>query len=240
MKKIIALTMALVLCCVMVSPVMATEFVSSITDKGAPELVTTVDEDGNVVIGQLVDEDGNVVGVLHEDCLVVTALYEVHFSDLIPEEAKELLLHVYQELKVDDMVIPYEKFNANLNPDNMVIRDLFDVSWLCLDHPEVVAPKGVSVKLTFKLGVSADTDVYVASYKNDHWNPIIDSVNNGDGTLTCVFEDFCPVSFSVAMGSDTPPSQTGDTADLTLWIVLMAVSAVALGAVLVMGKKKAV
>lgn len=240
MKKIIALTMALVLCCVLVSPAMAAEFVPSITEKGAPELVTEVDEDGNVIIGRIVDTNGNLLGYIHQGCLVVTPLYEVHFSEMIPEEAKEMLLYVYEQLKVDDMVIPYEKFNANLNPDNMVIRDLFDVSWLCADHPDIVAPAGIYVELTFRLGIGADTDLYVASFKNHQWNPIVSTTNNGDGTVTCLFEDFCPISFSVPMGSDTPPSQTGDPADLTLWIVLMAVSAVALGAVLVIGKKKAV
>lgn len=238
MRRTIAMAVVLVLCFVFACPVFATEFVPSIGDKGAPELVTTTDEDGNVVIGHVVDKDGNVLDDIHEDCLVVTPLYQVHTSDRIPEEAKEMLLHVYEQLKVDDMVIPYEKFNANLDPDKMVIRDLFDVSWLCQDHPEIVAPKGVYVRLTFDLDISADTDVYVSSYKHDHWNPIVDSTNNGDGTLTCLFEDFCPVAFSVPIGSDTPPAQTGDSADITLWIVLMAVSAVALCAVVVFTKTK--
>lgn len=238
MKRTIAMTVVLVMCFVFACPAFAAEFVPSITDKGAPELVTTTDENGNVVIGRVVDENGNVLGYLHEGCLVVTPLYEVHFSELIPEEAKEMLLYVYEQLKVDDMVIPYEKFNANLDPDKMVIRDLFDASWLCKDHPEIVAPIGVHVELTFRLGVSADTDVYVASFKNHHWNPIVSTTNNGDGTVTCLFEDFCPISFSVPIGSDTPPAQTGDSADITLWVVMMAVSAVALCAVVVLTKSK--
>lgn len=238
MRRTIAMAVVLVLCFVFACPVFATEFVPSIGDKNAPELVTTTDEDGNVVIGHVVDKDGNVMDNIHEHCLVVTPVSQAKTSTLIPDDAEEMLLYVYGELKEEDMQIPYEKFNANLDPDKMVIRDLFDASWLCEEHPEMVAPAGVYVKLTFNLGISADTDIYVATYKNHEWNPIVSTTNNGDGTVTCLFEDFCPISFSVPIGSDTPPAQTGDSADITLWIVLMAVSAVALCAVVVFTKTK--
>ena len=176
MKRTIAMTVALVLCFVFACPVFATEFVPSIGDKGAPELVTTTDENGNVVIGRVVDTDGNVLDDIHEHCLVVTPVSQAKTSTLIPDDAEEMLLYVYGELKEEDMQIPYEKFNANLDPNKMVIRDLFDASWLCEEHPDMVAPAGVLVELTFNLGISADTDVYVATYKNHEWNPIVSTL----------------------------------------------------------------
>lgn len=239
MKKIVSLVMMVALLAALACPALATEFVPSISDKGSPELVTSLDENGNVVIGKLVDENGNAVDDLHGDCLVITAVSRAKKSDEIPADAKEELLDVYSDLKGGDMEIPYATLFAGVtDADKLVVRDLFDVSWICSEHPDVVAPKGVYVSLTFKLGVSADTDVYVASYKNDTWNKIVSVTNNGDGTVTCVFEDFCPVAFIVPAGSDKPPVQTGDTADLTLWIVLMSVSAVALAAVVVFSRRK--
>lgn len=237
MRKTIAMAIALVMCMMLACPVLASEFVPSISDKGAPELVTHLDDDGNVVIGRVVDDSGNTVSDIHEHCLVVTPVSKAKTSQLIPDEAEEMLLYVYDELR-DDMQIPYEKFNADLDPAKMVIRDLFDASWLCAEHPDMVAPKGVYVELTFNLRVGKETDVYVMTYKNDEWNPIVSTVNNGDGTVTCLFEDFCPISFSVPMGSDVPPAQTGDPADITLWVILMAVSAVALGGVLIFSRRR--
>lgn len=238
MKRMLSLITLLALCAVLVCPVMASEFVPSITYKGSPELVTYVDDEGKVVIGQIVDENGNVLGVLHEHCLVVTAVSRAKRSDLIPEDAKEQLLWVYDELKSGDMEIPYDTLFADLEGRKMVIRDLFDASWLCEEHPEIVAPKGVYVVLTFKLGVSKDADVYVVTYKNDQWNNIVDVVNNGDGTVTCTFEDFCPIAFAVPYGSDKPPAQTGDPAAITLWVTLLCVSAAALVAVVALSRRK--
>ena len=123
----------------------------------------------------------------------------------------------------------------------MVIRDLFDVSWLCgegsgytdhPDHPAMVAPKGVVVRVTFDVDIGKNVKVYTLSLKNGGWNPIVETVNNGDGTVTCTFEDFCPVAMSVETGSTQPPAQTGDN-KLGLWITAMSVSVLALGALLV-------
>lgn len=226
------------LCAMLVLPAAATEFVPSITYKEEPSLVTTVDGDGNVVIGKIVDSEGNVVGDLHEDCLVVTPVSKAKTSALIPDEAEKELLAVYNDLKKGNEEIPFEDLFAELRDKRMVVRELFDVSWRCEEHPEMIAPKGVHVVLTFNLGVSANTEVYVTTFKNDQWNNIVDVVNNGDGTVTCTFEDFCPVAFSVPYGSDKPPVQTGDPADIALWGALMAVSAVALVAVLVVFRRK--
>ena len=132
-------------------------------------------------------------------------------------------MDVYDKLTNGKMTIPYEKHDADLDSSAMVIRDLFDVTFLCEDHPEMLAPKGVVFKIIFDLGVAADTDVYVQSYKNGEWNPIVDVVNNGDGTLTCTFEDFCPVEFSVETEAK-PPVQTGDLGNMGMWILLAVVA----------------
>ncbi len=248
MKRVISLIAALSMCLCLGIAVMAEEFVPSISDKGAPEIVPVEDDNGVMAIAEILEggASGRTIGYMYENCIVVTPVSQARTSTMIPNAAEEMLLDVYGKLSNGSMTLPYEKFNANLNPDTMVIRDLFDVSWLCgedripdhPDHPEIVAPKDVVVRVTFDLGVSKNAKVYAMSYKNSAWNPIVSTVNNGDGTVTCVFEDFCPVAFCVGDSYVTPPAQTGDTSNITLWIVLMSVSAVALGAVLILSFRK--
>lgn len=242
MKRMISVLAILVLCVNLFVPVLADEFVPSITEKDGPVIVPVKDKDGNDAIAEVLDVDGNVIDYLYENCLVITPLAKAKTSPLIPDEAEALLLEVYDKLSNDTMNIPYEKFNAGLDPEKMVIRDLYDVSWLCgedsgyvdhPDHPTEVSPKGITIRLTFDLGVGKNAKVYTSSFKNNEWNPIVSTVNNGDGTVTCVFEDFCPVAFSVESSYQQPPAQTGDNTKLGLWITVMTVSAVALAALLV-------
>ena len=241
MKKFVCAVMVLVLCLSLACPVFAAEddFVPSISIKEGPELVPVEGDDGKLYLGYIKDQYGNILGLIDEDCLVITSVGEVMRSRKIPAAAAEMLLWVYDELVAGTMELPYEKFNKNLDPDKMVIRELVDATWLCSDHPDIVAPAGVHVELTFNLGVGADTEVYVMSYKHDQWNPIVSTVNNDNGTVTCVFEDFCPIAFSVYAGSSTNPPVTGDNANMTLWVVLLAVSTLALVAVVVVRRKVA-
>ena len=214
---------AVLLCLCVMTPALAAEnnFVPSIGYKDGPEI-----------------KKGEMNGEDVTDCLEVTSILQAEkgTTDITPGD-RDLLLDVYQDLRKGDMEIPYSDLFAELDSKKMVIRDLFDVSWLCEEHPVYVAPAGITIELTFDLGIGANTDIYVMSYKNNEWTPIVSTVNNGDGTVTCVFEDFCPVAFSVPLNAQDAPAQTGDTANLTLWFVLLSVSAVALVAILVLRRK---
>ena len=69
--------------------------------------------------------------------------------------------------------------------------------------------------------------------------------NNGDGTVTCVFEHFCPVAFCVEVTEDSGdngesggglnPPQTGDEmgGQMLIWISAMVLSMVGMVALLV-------
>ena len=225
MKKFIACLVALMLCVSMVLPVMAAEaeFTPSVTNKPAPEIVPVTDPDGNPAIAVVCDDDGQIIDYVYEDCLVVTPVSEAKTSERIPDYAEKLLLEVYDKLTGGEMTIPYEKHDAERNSSNMVIRDLFDATFLCEEHPEMLQPEGVTLKITFKLNVAADETVYAMSYKNNEWNPVVETVNNGDGTVTCTFENLCPIEFSVRTAVK-PPVQTGDQGSMGLWILLAGVA----------------
>lgn len=225
MKKFIALLTVLMLCATMFLPVMAAEaeFTPSVTNKPAPQIVPVLDPDGKSAIGTVTDAEGKIISYVYADCLVVTSVSEANTSTEIPDAAKALLLDVYDKLTKGEMVLPYEKHDSALSTSNMVIRDLFDVTFLCGEHPEMLEPKGVVFNATFKLGVAADAEVYTMNYKNNEWNPIVKTKNNGDGTVTCTFEDLCPVEFSVKT-KVAPPVETGDEGNMLLWAVVAVVA----------------
>lgn len=240
MKRVISLALVIVLCLCLGMPAFAAEneFVPSIGYKDAPEIVPTEDDEGEEAIGEILDEDGKVIDYIYGPCLVITSVAAAKTSTMIPEESREILLSVYEQLLANTMQIPYEKHGADLKANEMVIRDLFDASWLCQEHPIMVAPKGVTVRITFNLGVKASDQIYCMTYMNGAWDPIVSLVNNGDGTVTCVFEDFCPIEFSIQ--SKTPPVPTGDTTGkfLPLWIGLLAASAAGVMTMLVVSRRK--
>lgn len=218
MKKIIACMAVLLLCASLFIPAAAAEdFTPSVTNKPAPEIVPIPTPDGGEAIGVICDAEGKVLDYVMDDCLVVTAVADAATSTLIPDYAEELLLDVYAKLTSGEMTLPYEKHDSELNTGNMVIRDLFDATFLCGEHPEMLLPEGVVLKITFDLNVDADVEVYTMTYKNDQWDPIVETVNNGDGTVTCTFEGLCPVEFSVR--TEKTPSQTGDiiATQLPIW-----------------------
>jgi len=236
MKKVICLLIAMMLCFSLACPALAAEgFVPSISEKDEPSIVPPA---GNKdAIGIIRDEEGNIIDYVTADCLVITPLSKVTTSNEIPAEAKELLLAVYKALSDGTMKLPYDKLG--LDPEKQVIRDLLDITWLCTEHPEMLEPEGIVLELIFDLGVSASESIVVMTYKNGEWNPIAEVTNNGDGTVTCVFEHLCPVAFSVVDPSDATPPATGDTSDIMLWSVLALASAAGIVVILASQRKRA-
>ena len=87
-----------------------------------------------------------------------------------------------------------------------VIRDLVDISFLynnCRlkadhnDKPVTLHEKDVFLQMTLDLGIEADAKLMVLVYVDGAWTEVKDVENNGNGTVTCLFEDICPVAFVV-------------------------------------------
>lgn len=232
MKKLICLVTVLLMCLCVTSPALAAEsnFVPSISYKDHPEILGDI---------SLINDDGDILHVLDQDCLVITPVSEALDK---PENERtdyeQKLVEVYEKLSDGSMKLPLD--------DDWVIRDLFDASLICgevhLDpnHVEELAKEGVYINLTFDLGVSPNTDVVVMVYINGQWQEIKSVVNNGDGTITGVFEDICPIAFCVKAGTDEMPPYTGDNMgqDLLLWGVVLTASVVALAVLLISRRKR--
>jgi len=231
MKKILSMIAVLALVLSMSCTVFAAEeFVPSIEYKDTPEVVPT--PDGYIAL--LVDGDGNVIEKVPHECLVVTPLSQVYTSDEIPEESREVMIDVYNELRSAGMKLPFD------GDKHYVIRDLFDISWLCDEHREMFEKKEIYLQITLRVHISANEEPLVLSYCNEEWGYITEAVNNGDSTITCTIEEFCPFALAVHLDdSQVPPAQTGDAnGNMFVWVVLMAVSAAALFAVVVLRRKQ--
>ena len=245
MRKLICMMIALVMCLTIAAPAYATEngFVPSITYKPSPEIVPVVGEDGEEYIGIIRSKDGEIIDYVGHGCLLITPVAHVWDEEIdVPTEIEQLLIKVYNALNDGSMKIPYDKHEADLDAANMVIRDLFDARWICEEHKAMVEEEGVTLEITFDLGIVADTEVFVMTYDEtaDEWDPIVKAVNNEDGTITCTFEHLCAIEFSVPLNNvDGNRPQTGDTTNIGLWIAIMAAAATMLVAIIVIGKKKA-
>jgi hypothetical protein len=234
MKRIICLLTVFLLTMTLACPAFAAEgFVPSISDKEEPGLVPN--DQG--ILGLIYNADGEEIGKIDGNCLVITPISKIDVSTAIPEYARQIMKDVYKALSEGDMTLPYEL--DNLDPAKMVIRDLIDATFLCTEHPDMLVPDGVTLELTFDIGVSKGVPVYVYTYNDADWNKVVKVTNNGDGTVTVVFEHLCPIAFCVPSDANVPPVQTGDAfaSQMNVWLVLMAVSAAALVAMFVLRRR---
>ena len=124
-------------------------------------------------------------------------------------------------------------------PDRLVLLTDGKLAFIELKAP------GKTVTIVFDMGLAADEKLIVMTYienpnartSEGTWVPVESVVNNGDGTLTVVFEDICPVAFVTELGNAAP---TGDAArnQLGIFIGLMVVSAAAIVVILCLKGKK--
>lgn len=227
MRRIICLLGVLLLCAALTCPVFASAdtFVPSISYKDGPDIKEAT-LDGEDISG----------------CLVVSSITDARDKTTdITQEERDMLLEVYEQLFDGTMTLPLEN-------DEYVIRELVDVSFAqsaCVEaghaHKEWLAQAGNTITVKFDLDVAKTTEVIVMVYINGEWIPVESVQNNGDGTVTCVFEDICPVAFCVEADAEEPPAQTGDAMGLRLilGITAMVVSLAVIITMVVFRRKRA-
>ena len=219
MKKFIALLAILALCVAVAIPAVATDsFLASPNENtsnehdnsnmGVSTVVPNIPDDvkEELNIGSLED----LMALLNsetflsiDECIVVTNVMQAEEKQTdISQEARDLLLDVYKQLVDGTMNLPIE--------GSFSVRDLLDVSFKydeCeqlenhCNKGKILALPGVTLSVDFNLGVAADEELVVMTYVDVdgemQWVEIESVTNNGDGTVTCVFEDICPVAFAV-------------------------------------------
>ena len=208
------------------------EFVPSITYKDG---LTITKVETNMVI------DGKDWSEGIKECVEVTSIAQAkEKSTDLSQDDRDFLLEVYEDLANGDMLLPL--------PGDYVIRDLVDISFkyencTCDEEhghkDECLAGDGVTLTITFDMGVAPDAKVIVMTYIDNSWKDIKSVVNNGDGTVTCVFEDICPVAFVVDDNVVKTTPFTGDTAgqQLPLYAGTAAASAAGIALLMVLKRK---
>ena len=226
MRRICAIALALLLLATLVVPGFAAEneFAPSIGYKDGPEIEKAETDKEEVT-----------------PCLVITSILQAKEKKTdISQEDRDLLLEVYEALSKNEMGLPLES-------DDYVVRELIDISWRnddCVEqddhnHKEWLSQENTSLKVTFDTKISSNMDVVVLVYINEQWVPVTSVTRNGNDTITCVFEDICPVAICVKESADTPPAQTGDAMGRMLWLwVLLLVASLGAMTVLVMNRRK--
>lgn len=249
MKRFISLVAVIVLCFCLSVPAFAAEddFVPSITYKPNPDVMTVSDEAGGEYFALIRDENGKVLEYIDEGCLLITPVAHIWDETKdVPENVEDLLSFVYTELEDDTMKLPYEKFGEDVDPSKMVIRDLFDIRWYCEEseeHDAMLLPKGVTLEITFDLGVMPNVPIYTMTYdeENKEWHPIVKTTNNGDGTVTCIFEHLCAVTFSMPIAADAGSASAGvegaENLSVMPWLIAMGVATAGAAGLLITKKR---
>lgn len=132
----------------------------------------------------------------------------------------------YELLKMDADFINNIQLNTG---SGMVIRDVFELSMYCQEGKEAMEEEDTFLKITFDLDLKNDDVVEVWVQVDGEWVQM-EAVINDDGSLTVLFSELGPVAIAVngeILDQDEVP-QTGDDSQITVWIVVMAVAAVAL------------
>lgn len=208
-------------------------FAPSITYKDGLE-ITQVDTN-------ILGSDGNSLGSGVGQCLIVTSIAQaVEKITDISQSERDLLLSVYNALASGEMELPIK--------GDYVIRDLIDVSFRyhdCRNLPdhgdkeEKLSEDGVILTLTFDMDLPVEAAARVLVYADDAWLELDDTRNNGDGTVTAVFEDIGPVAFVVDEVGKEDAAHTDDpNQDVWKWMAMTAVCTVGIAALLLLKRKK--
>ena len=212
------------------------EFVPSISYKSG---LIIVDVTTNIVVS-----GDNTLEDRIGECIVATSVGEAKDKKTdISQEDRDNLIDLYTKLSDGSEVLPLEK--------DYVIRDLIDINFFdekCRQREghqekrESLKEEGVTLTVTFQMGIPAKTDLIVMGCYDGKWEPVKEVINNGDGTVTCVLEDVSPLAFVVENVHSTPGQTpwTGDAAGnkLGLWIGLMVICAAGVVGMVALKKKQ--
>lgn len=215
MKRTVAVLLAIFILCSLAVPAAAEDFVPSISYKDHPEVPNPP---------ELTDKEDKTEEKLDDGCVVIIPVSDAADKPVKDRtEEEQLLVDLYEQLEDGSMKLPYEE-----GSEDMVIRDLVVVEMECEDgHVEDLKKPEKQLKVDFDLGVDANTEVVVMAYIDEQWVPLAGVVNNGDGTITILLDELCPLAFSVPADTLAPVPPTGDPVgqSILFWIIMLVASA---------------
>ena len=201
MKKFAAILAAILVSSCMVVSVSAADFTPSVEGKDAPTVTVQADEQGNEYVAVVYDADGNVVQGVSTGGLVVTPVSKM---DEASADVSVRLNEAYEQIKnaatLTDLTPEVETVLAQMPievaAENMVVRDLFDVSFDA--ETEDLLAEGNRVTLTFEVAIEEGKPMIVLQYVDGVWKVIDPSfvIINADGTVTVTLSSAGTVAFA--------------------------------------------
>lgn len=186
------------------------DFVPSVGYKPLPGLAP--DEDGN--IGGIVDPNGNVDPV-EPECFSFISVGETEKPHGTLSEQERVLRSVFNVMSNPNVrlskvapamnAVAEQMLGVGYTADDLVIRDLFYMDFVCPDHATALPTEGTVLELAFELGLAPDDLIAGMVFVEGEWIPV-EAINNGDDTATFKFTDLCPVAFLVPKEQKTAAS----------------------------------
>lgn len=250
-KKAIVVLLTVVIALSVSIVALAADFTPSVQNKPEPEILppkveTPEDKD---YIAYIIDSDNKVVELVEITHLVLTSAANANSSNQIPSDAQEDLKAAYSQLSSKDVEISKispqldnlvkVKFGEESSSDNLVIRDLFDISLINEADINALSVEGNRLVLTLKLGLEADKDVFAIQMNptSKEWELVAGIINNNDGTVTLELTKEGAVAILVP-GSNFFAPPTGDNSvSIYIWLVIATASIIGLAIILVLKLK---
>ena len=207
MKKILAIFAVIALLSSIAIGVSAAEFVPSVSYVPYPGLVV-IDEDseGNKIVGYVTDSSGNVLSTEYHGCILITPVLDAQKGiSGLSDAAEKLLVDTYESLTAENVKlselhpelndIAKKAFGENATAENLVIRELIDITAVCEDLIKYLEQDGNTITLTFKMVAPQEDFLTVMTLNDGKWEEVEEVKNNTNGTLGVKFDRFCPVLF---------------------------------------------
>ena len=220
MKKIIVLSLVLVLILSNLPVVSAANYLPSVDYEAYPGIVVIEDENGKKVIGYVENADGEILSEEYHGCILITPVMDAKRKiSYLSDEAEQLLVDTYEALAANDAklseLIPQlndvakDALGENATADDLVILELVDITAVCEDLIHLMEVDGNTITLTFKMVVPKDAFVTVMTLKDGEWEFVDEVQNHDDGTVSVKFNRFCPVLFLTGLPvEDVVPFRT--------------------------------
>lgn len=220
MKKVVIFAMVLILLVSSVAVVSAAEFVPSVSFEPFPGLVAIdTDAEGNEIVGYVKDAQGETLSTEYHGCILITPVLDAKKGEsYLSDAAEKLLVDTYETLTAEDaklsVLIPElndiakDALGENATADDLVIRELFDITAVCDDLIKLLKVDGNTITLTFKMVVPQEAFLTVMTLNDGKWEHVDEVKNNDDGTVSVKFNQFCPVLFLTGLPLQSVPVQS--------------------------------
>ena len=234
-KKLISTVCVLVLMSALTLEASADNFRPSVERKEAPELADIKDKDGRDVAAIIYDASGSELAGVERGYIIVTPLSK---ADEVGGSIRESLINAFEQIQsaekitqlTDSLTEAVARVSKQTDTDNLVVRDLFDVTVVGEEYAEMLSIDGNYITVLFKLGQNPEELLMVPhNIVGTEWETIDPErvIVRENGDVEVSFDSLSPVAFVVEAEPAAPETR------LTIpWALIIGALLVAAGLIL--------